>query len=53
MTNYLLYIDPGTGSLFFQAILSAILTLSVFGSKLKIFVMHFIRSIRSRKGSEE
>ncbi|RAJ28158.1 hypothetical protein [Pedobacter cryoconitis] len=53
MTSHLLYIDPGTGSLFFQAILSAILTLSVFGSKLKVFVLHFIRTIKSRKGSKE
>ncbi|AMP97132.1 hypothetical protein AY601_0161 [Pedobacter cryoconitis] len=53
MISHLLYIDPGTGSLFFQAILSAILTLSVFGSKLKLFVLYFIRSIKSRKGNKE
>eukprot|EP01133_Synstelium_polycarpum_P004756 gene4756-5543_t len=33
MLNHLLYIDPGTGSLFYQAILSAVLTVSIFGGQ--------------------
>ncbi len=35
---HLLYIDPGTGSLFYQAILSALLTGSVFFKRIKIFI---------------
>ncbi|QNK63105.1 hypothetical protein H7F33_00840 [Pedobacter sp. PAMC26386] len=51
MIKYLLYIDPGTGSLLYQAILSAVLTLSVFGSRIKVFLVQFIRSVKAKKGS--
>ncbi|MBB6498054.1 hypothetical protein HDF25_000178 [Pedobacter cryoconitis] len=53
MIRYLLYIDPGTGSLLYQAILSAVLTLSVFGSKLKMLFVHIFRSIKAKKGNKE
>ena len=33
--THLLYLDPGTGSLFYQAILSALLTGSLYFSKIK------------------
>ena len=38
MISYLLYIDPGTGSLFYQAILSGILTVSVFYKSIKTYI---------------
>lgn len=36
---YILYIDPGTGSLLFQAILSGFLTIVVFFKRIKAFIM--------------
>ncbi|MBB5637325.1 hypothetical protein HDF26_000182 [Pedobacter cryoconitis] len=53
MIKYLLYIDPGTGSLFYQAILSAVLTLSVFGSRIKVFVLQVIRNVKAKKGNKQ
>lgn len=53
MIRYLLYIDPGTGSLLYQAILSVVLTLSVFGSKIKMLFVHILRNIKARKGHQE
>jgi hypothetical protein len=38
MMTHFLYIDPGTGSLFYQAILSGILTVSVFYKSIISFV---------------
>jgi len=35
---HLLYIDPGTGSLFYQAILSGVLTLTVFFGRIKNYI---------------
>ncbi len=37
MLHFLLYIDPGTGSIIFQAILSVIATSLLFFNKLKAF----------------
>jgi hypothetical protein len=34
----LLYLDPGSGSLFFQAILSGILTLIVFYKRIIMYI---------------
>lgn len=36
---FILYIDPGTGSLLFQALLSAFLTIVVFFKRIKAFIM--------------
>ena len=36
--NHLLYIDPGTGSLFYQALLSGALTFIVFFGKVKTYI---------------
>ena len=36
---YILYIDPGTGSLLFQALLSGFLTIVVFFKRIKAFIM--------------
>jgi len=34
----ILYIDPGAGSLFFQAILSGILALIVYFNRIRIYI---------------
>lgn len=36
---FILYIDPGTGSLLFQALLSGFLTIVVFFKRIKAFLM--------------
>ena len=36
---YILYIDPGTGSLLFQALLSGFLTIVFFFKRIKAFIM--------------
>ena len=36
---YILYIDPGTGSLLFQALLSGFLTIVVFFKRIKAVIM--------------
>ena len=36
---YILYIDPGTGSLLFQALLSGFLTIVGFFKRIKAFIM--------------
>ena len=36
---FILYIDPGTGSLLFQALLSGFLTIVVFFERIKAFIM--------------
>ena len=36
---YILYIDPGAGSLLFQALLSGFLTIVVFFKRIKAFIM--------------
>jgi len=49
MTNHLLYIDPGTGSLFYQALLSAILTVSVFWHRIKLVILHLFAKFKEKK----
>ena len=36
--SHLLYIDPGTGSLIYQGLLSGILTISIFFGNIKNFI---------------
>ncbi len=53
---HLLYIDPGSGSLLFQVLLSALLTVSVFFKKVVSFLRYLIARImtsRSTQGEEE
>ena len=38
LTMYLLYIDPGSGSLLFQALLSGLLTVVVFFKRIVAFI---------------
>jgi hypothetical protein len=52
MTNILLYIDPGSGSLIFQALLSGFLTLLVFYKKAIAYVKSFF-SKNDNKAEEE
>jgi hypothetical protein len=41
MTNYLLYIDPGTGSLLFQLLLSGLLTVVLFFKR----GIHYVKAL--------
>ncbi len=53
---HLLYIDPGSGSLLFQVLLSALLTVSVFFKKVVSFLRYLfvrIRTTRSPRSEEE
>ncbi len=44
----LLYLDPGTGSLLFQALISGFLTILIFFKKIVAFLkLKFIRSTKS------
>ena len=38
MIHILLYIDPGAGTLFYQAILSGVLTVSVFYKSITTYI---------------
>ncbi len=49
MIHIILYIDPGAGTLFYQAILSGVLTLSVFYKSITTY----IKSKFSSKEKEE
>ena len=41
MTNYFLYIDPGTGSMLLQAIIAGTLGVAMFFKQLKFRVLTF------------
>jgi hypothetical protein len=43
MINIIVYIDPGAGSLFFQALLSGALTLVVFFKQIVFFINQLFR----------
>jgi hypothetical protein len=50
---YILYIDPGTGSLLFQALLSGFLTIVVFFKRIMAFLkLKFGRKEQSNKEDE-
>lgn len=51
MKSFLLYIDPGTGSLIFQAILSGLLTVIIFFKRIVSFVK-FIFKINIKSKNE-
>ncbi len=40
MITQLLYIDPGTGSLLFQALLSGFFTILLFFKKIKMYILY-------------
>jgi len=39
--GYLLYIDPGTGTLLFQMLIAGFVTLIAFSRKVKLFIVNF------------
>lgn len=45
MTNYFLYIDPGTGSMLLQAIIAGTLGVAMFFKQLKFRVLTFFGRI--------
>ncbi|WP_156088753.1 hypothetical protein [Mucilaginibacter pedocola] len=49
----LAYIDPGSGSLIYQVILSAVLTLSVFWKNIKLYVSAILNRSKTPKEDEE
>jgi hypothetical protein len=51
----LLYIDPGTGSLLFQFLISAFLTVLIFFKKLGMLIRYFfyqVKNLRNKQKSE-
>ena len=42
---FILYIDPGTGSLLIQALIAGAISTLIFFKNIKIFISHFLRSI--------
>ena len=53
MTNYFLYIDPGTGSMLLQAIIAGTLGVAMFFNQLKFRVLTFFgRPVIHEKVSE-
>jgi|GEM_PF-560088 len=49
MHNFLLYIDPGTDSLLFQALLSAFFTGIVFVKRIKFFLLSKFSGFKKSK----
>lgn len=49
MYYYLIYIDPGSGSLLFQALLSGLLTVLVFFKQIAAFIKVRFGSRKSKK----
>ena len=52
MTNILLYIDPGSGSLIFQALLSGFLTLLVFYKRVIAYIKSFFTKEKNKAEEE-
>ena len=50
--HVLLYLDPGTGSLFFQFIISAFLTGLIFVKKIGLYVRYFFSRIKGIWGNK-
>lgn len=49
MIDYLLYIDPGSGSYLVQAIVAAVLGVAFFFKNILLVVRHFFSRIFGRK----
>ena len=49
----LLYLDPGSGSLLFQVLLSAMLTVAVFFKRLMIAFRVFLTHFRLRRHKQQ
>ena len=52
MLNYLLYIDPGSGSYLVQVIAAAVLGIAFFFKTIKLYIVHFFHKIFGRKRKE-
>lgn len=52
VTLHNLYIDPGSGSLLFQMILSGLLTVTVFFKRISLFIKGFLLRKREEVPSE-
>jgi hypothetical protein len=48
----ILYIDPGSGSLLFQALISALLTIAVFFNRIFFFFKYFLKKIIKKKNNK-
>jgi len=48
MLNILLYIDPGTGSLLFQLILSGIISILIYFKKIIVFLKIKAKDVRNK-----
>ena len=46
--EYVNYLDPGTGSYLFQALLAVGITVGIYFKNLKIFVSSLIRKIKKK-----
>ena len=53
MLNYLLYIDPGSGSYLIQVIAAAVLGIAFFFKTVKLYIIHYFNKIFGRKIKEE
>ena len=54
MTNMLLYIDPGSGSLIFQALISAFFTILLFFKRIVTFLkFKFGKKTKNNEETEE
>lgn len=49
----LLYIDPGAGSLFFQALLSGFLTLIVFYKRIINYFKYLFEKFKNKKSLDD
>jgi hypothetical protein len=53
MCDFLLYIDPGTGSMLLQALIAGALTIAMFFKHLKLRVLTFLGKIKPSEESRE
>jgi len=49
MFHHLLYIDPGSGSLFYQLLLSAMLTIAVTWNKIRFYLVGLFRNFKEKR----
>ena len=47
--GYLVYIDPGTGTLVFQMIMAGIVTFLAFSRKAKAFIIRLFTNLKQKK----
>lgn len=51
--DYLLYIDPGSGSMLIQMLIGVAVAISVFFGRIKFFIAHFFRKKDKSTAIEE